>query len=148
MSKTDKLSISRNGVKKEVSKLQWANMVKDKATYGWQLTSEIGKETIQKEGKVEDDRIKSLKTELTQANQKIKILESNKKESGSDVQSLDIIKKLTIGQSIPKLEESLKSVDSAEILELLLNSEKASDEPRNGAIEGIESRIKELTTKK
>ena len=148
MSKTDKVSISRNGVKKEVSKLQWGNMVNDKATYGWQLTSEIGKETIQKEGKVEDDRIKSLKTELTEANQKIKILESNKKESGSDVQSLEIIKNLTIGQTIPKLEESLKSIDSIEILELLLDSEKTSEEPRNGSIEAIESRIKELTPKK
>ena len=88
--KTDTISISRDGRKKDIAKATWDSMVKNNATYGWRATSDIKDEVLDKDKEVESNQIKTLQSkveDLTKENETLKTSEADKDKEVKTLQS-------------------------------------------------------------
>lgn len=112
------VKISRGGKERSVPKAQWDAMVKNKATYGWSLASNLPKEVLSKDKEVENTVLKKLQDE----NKSVKEENTNLKAQIGE-------KNIEIGQlkeDIDGLKEGLKVAKEAyQNLDSALNEAKS-----------------------
>ncbi len=110
--KDSNVKLKRNGVEKSIPKNQWDAMKKSGNTYGWHLASEVSKDTLKKEGQVENNQIKELTSKVEGLEKKNGDLQ--KKVDGYATENSDL--KETITGKDNQIKELQSNIDGLEAL--------------------------------
>lgn len=117
------IRIRKGKITKRIPLMQWEAMLKNNATYGWSISTELPDEIAEVEEKIISD------TAITQT------------AEPEDVKQGSIVNLLNVG--VREIKDELPHLTKDE-LNSLLKAEKGSDEPRKSLINLIEKQIKKL----
>lgn len=118
------IRIRKGKITKRIPLMQWEAMLKNNATYGWSISTELPDEIAEVEEKIISE------TAITQT------------AEPEDVKQGSITNLLNAG--VRAIKDELPNLTKDE-LNSLLKAEKGSDEPRKSVINLIEKQIKKLT---
>lgn len=118
------IRIRKGKITKRIPLMQWEAMLKNNATYGWSISTELPDEIAEVEEKIISE------TAITQT------------AEPEDVKQGSITNLLNAG--VRAIKDELPNLTKDE-LNSLLKAEKGSDEPRKSVINIIEKQIKKLT---
>ena len=118
------IRIRKGKITKIIPLMQWEAMLKNNATYGWSISTELPDEIAEVEEKIISE------TAIT------------KTAEPEDVKQGSITNLLNAG--VRAIKDELPNLTKDE-LNSLLKAEKGSDEPRKSVINLIEKQIKKLT---
>ena len=118
------IRIRKGKITKRIPLMQWEAMLKNNATYGWSVSTELPDEIAEVEEKIISE------TAITQT------------PEPEELKQGDIVSLLNSG--IRVIKDELPHLTKDE-LNSLLKAEKGSDEPRKSVINLIEKQIKKLS---
>lgn len=118
------IRIRKGKITKRIPLMQWEAMLKNNATYGWSISTELPDEIAEVEEKIISE------TAITQT------------AEPEDVKQDSIVNLLNAG--VRAIKDELPNLTKDE-LNSLLKAEKGADEPRKSVINLIEKQIKKLS---